>query len=293
MFARRKTLGDHLKELFGGRNNNAALFDDMEDALLEADIGSKLALELGDQLRELVAENKGATETELRLALAGRMAAMLKKASMEPDTRGTSCFLFLGVNGVGKTTTLAKFAYYLKQKRPDCRMVLAAGDTFRAAACEQLVLHGTRLGIRSVSQGQGADSGAVIFDALQSAEAKGENVVLADTAGRLHNKANLVKELEKVDRIVKARIDPVRYKKILVLDATTGRNGVQQAEVFNEAVGVDAVVLSKYDSSAKGGMVLSICKELGLGVAFVGTGEAHGDLVPFDPEVFARNMVGL
>lgn len=293
MFARKKTLGQTIKELFGKGKDQAEQFEALEDALLEADIGPQLAMELVDEIRTMGTRGKLKTEEEIKTVLAERIAASLKVASLEPADEGLYCFLFLGVNGVGKTTSIAKLAHYTGKVQPQRGVVLAAGDTFRAAACQQLETHGERLGLRTVSQGAGADSAAVIFDALASAMARGEGLVLADTAGRLHNKAHLVKELEKVDKIVRQKIALNHYRKVLVLDATTGRNGVQQAEVFNQAVGIDAVILSKYDSSARGGMVLSICRDLGLGFAFIGTGESYEDFEPFDPLAFSRNLVGL
>lgn len=292
MFARKKTLGQTIKDLFGMGKGQAEHFEALEDALLEADIGPQLAMELVDEIRNRTSREK-LDEQGIKEALAGLIAGSLKVASLEPNDDELYCFLFLGVNGVGKTTSIGKLAHLVKKDFPGKGIVLAAGDTFRAAACQQLETHGQRLGVRTVSQGAGADSAAVIFDALASASARKEGLVLADTAGRLHNKAHLVKELEKVDKIVRQKVSGNHYRKVLVLDATTGRNGVQQAEVFHQAVGVDAIILSKYDSSARGGMVVSICRDLGLGFAYVGTGEAYTDFQPFDPIGFSRNLVGL
>jgi fused signal recognition particle receptor len=200
-------------------------------------------------------------------------------------------YLFLGVNGVGKTTSLAKLAFWLGQQGRG-PVVLAAGDTFRAAAAEQLQLHGQRQSLRVVAQKHGADPGAVLYDALESAKAQGDRVVLADTAGRLHNKAHLVKELQKIDKIARDKVAGGVYQKILVLDATTGQNAFQQAQVFHKAVGIDAVVLSKYDSSGKGGIVVAVSRELGLPFAFFGTGEKPQDFRAFDVETFLDGLLG-
>jgi fused signal recognition particle receptor len=169
--------------------------------------------------------------------------------------------------------------------------VLAAGDTFRAAAVEQLTTHGDRLGLRTVKQSTGADAGAVIYDALASAKSRNEQLVLADTAGRMHNRANLVAELEKIDKIIR-RHDAV-YKRVLVLDATTGQNALRQAEIFHEAVGVDAVILAKYDSTAKGGILVPVSRSLHIPCAFLGRGEKYGDLEPFDPDRYLEELLGL
>ena len=213
----------------------------------------------------------------------------VKPLAFRPDS--LNLYLFLGVNGVGKTTSLAKLAFWLvSQNRGP--VVLAAGDTFRAAAAEQLQLHGQRQNLRVVAQKHGADPGAVLYDALESARAQGDRVVLADTAGRLHNKANLVKELQKIDKIARDKVGGGVYQKILVLDATTGQNAFQQAQAFHEAVGVDAVVLSKYDSSGKGGIAVAVSRELGLPFAFFGTGEKPEDFQPFEVDSFLDGLLG-
>jgi fused signal recognition particle receptor len=195
------------------------------------------------------------------------------------------------VNGVGKTTIIAKMAHrFIKSGAGN--VVLAAGDTFRAAAIDQLEIHGERVGARVVKQDHGSDPGAVIYDAVSSAESRGERIIIADTAGRMHNRANLIKELAKIDRIASERLgENGIYKKILVIDATTGQNGMRQAETFHEAVGVDAVVLTKYDSSAKGGLVAAIGMKMGLPFAYLGRGEGMDDLVPFDPDTYLDELL--
>jgi fused signal recognition particle receptor len=196
--------------------------------------------------------------------------------------------MLLGVNGVGKTTTAAKLAHFYRRTRPDLPLVLAAADTFRAAAIDQLKVHGERLGARVVAQQQGGDPGAVVFDAASALQASGGGLSLIDTAGRLHNKENLVRELQKIDRIAQSKASPGCYKKLLVLDATTGQNALRQAEVFHEAIGVDYVVMTKADSSAKGGVAFS----LGLPIAFVCTGEGYDDIRVFDPAAYVHGYLG-
>jgi fused signal recognition particle receptor len=204
---------------------------------------------------------------------------------------GLNLFLVLGVNGVGKTTSIGKIAKYY-QKKGTQGLVLAAGDTFRAAAIDQLVLHAQRLDVRVVKQQPGSDPGAVIYDALDSAGSRGEQLVIADTAGRMHNKANLVKELQKIHKIAEKKMGGKPYKKLLVVDATTGQNALQQAQIFHEAVGVDALILSKMDSTGKGGVAVAISQKLGLPFAFLGLGESQDDLMPFQTEDYLQRLLG-
>jgi fused signal recognition particle receptor len=283
----RITLGSRLRSLFGRAERNREFFEDLEDTLIEGDLGPGTAQEILDALRASPGAGQAASLPErLRELLAGYIRA-------EPLTLGAAkpnLFLVLGVNGVGKTTTIAKMAEYFRRTAA-ASVLLAAGDTFRAAAIEQLSLWGERLGTPVVRQQSGADPGAVIFDAISSARARGYDLVLADTAGRLHNKAHLVAELAKIDRVARSRLEEGTYRKVLVIDATTGQNALRQAEVFHEAVGVDSVILAKYDSTAKGGIVVPICRELGLPFSFVGTGEQPGDLVPFDTDRFLDTLL--
>lgn len=292
MFKRKKSIGERLKEVFGIGTGNEAFYNGLEDILLEADLGASLSSEILETVRIKAHEQKLRAEDDLSALVAEHIAEHLKETTLLPQADVLQCYLFLGVNGVGKTTSIAKYAHLLKNSGFSGNIVLAAGDTFRAAATEQLILHGERLGLRTVSQGHNADSAAVIFDALESARSRGDSLVLADTAGRLHNKVHLVKELEKVDKVIRQKLGSAGiYKKILVIDATTGQNALQQAEVFHEAVGVDAVFLTKYDSAARGGIITAICKNLGLPIAFVGTGEKYTDLRAFNAADFVRNIL--
>ena len=197
--------------------------------------------------------------------------------------------MLVGVNGVGKTTTIGKLAnYFVSQKKS---VTVAAADTFRAAASDQLSVWADRAKVRIVKHEEGSDPSAVIFDAVSSAKAKGTDVVLVDTAGRLHVKENLMKELQKMDRVVSREYPEAAFYKLLVLDATTGQNAVSQARVFDEAVELDGIVLTKLDGTAKGGFVFSLCGELGIPVMFAGVGEKLDDLVPFDAEEFVEGFV--
>jgi fused signal recognition particle receptor len=199
--------------------------------------------------------------------------------------------LLLGVNGVGKTTTAAKLADQCRSlhKRP----ILAAADTFRAAAIDQLKIHGERLGVRVIAHKHGGDPAAVVYDAVEASQAGGGDCIIADTAGRMHTKSALVEELKKIDRVVSSKASGARYIRWLVLDATTGRNALVQAETFHEAVSLDGVILTKFDSSAKGGVVFSLAEELKLPVVFICNGEKYGDIKPFDPHAYAMEFVGL
>jgi len=196
------------------------------------------------------------------------------------------------VNGVGKTTTAAKLAQRfrsLDKRRP----ILAAGDTFRAAAIDQIKIHGDRLGIRVIAHQHGGDPAAVIYDAVEAAHAGAGDLIIADTAGRMHTKSALIEELKKINRVVESRASGCDYIKYLVLDATTGRNAIAQAEIFKEAVSPSGVILAKYDSSARGGTVFSLAEDLKLPVVFLCTGEKYGDIVPFNPVQYAKEFVGL
>jgi fused signal recognition particle receptor len=284
-----KGFGARLRELFGRTGNDEEFFESLGDILLEADLGPAAAGRLLDELRERARKAGGRDRESFLAGLKELLAGYLRFGVPELSPGGPNLFLVLGVNGVGKTTTIAKLAAWYRRR--GSRVLLAAGDTFRAAAIDQLAVWGERLEVPVVRQEPGADPGAVIFDAIASARARGADLVLADTAGRLHNKAHLMKELGKIDKIVRARLQPDGYRKLLVIDATTGQNAVRQAEVFREAVGVDSVILAKYDSTAKGGAVVSLCRDLGLSISFVGTGEKLEDLEPFDGGRFVDALV--
>ena len=264
------------------------LYDELEEQLILADVGGEVAIKLVDKLRDRVNEKGLKTgeqaSDELRDLIADEM-----RPEAEMDLSGTpSVILVIGVNGVGKTTSIAKLAdFYTRQGK---KVMLAAGDTFRAAASEQLEIWADRAGVPLVKAGEGADPAAVVYDTISAAKARHADVVICDTAGRLHNKKNLMDELSKISRIIDKGLPGCSKEVLLVLDATTGQNAVNQAREFKEAAGLTGIVLTKLDGTAKGGVVLAIHRDLGLPVKFIGVGEQVDDLQPFDAEDFARAL---
>lgn len=283
---------DKIKAFFKRTALDDEVFEDLADLLVEGDIGASFAFEIVDQLRATCKKNRIGDLDSARLALKEilRPYAIGKTFTIQPDA--LTVVLLLGVNGVGKTTSCAKLAAWA-QKQGVENIILAAGDTFRAAAVNQIKIHGQRLGVRVVAQHQGADAAAVLWDSIDAVATKRPALVIADTAGRMHTRQDLIKELEKMDRIITQRAPQARYSRILVLDSTTGQNGLRQAETFKAAVSLDGVILSKYDSTAKGGMILSLARQFGLATMFLGTGEGYGDLSPLDPDKFLDDFIGL
>ncbi len=287
-----KGFGSRLKRLFGIKKIDESYFEELEELLIEGDLGSKLTMQISDEVRELVKKKKDTSASDLQELVKNQLKPMVHTFHPPIDPNALNVFLILGVNGVGKTTTIAKIAQLYKAQ--GYSITLAAADTFRAAAIDQLEVHANRLGVRIVKQSPGSDPGAVVFDAITSAQARGDQVLLVDTAGRMHNKENLVRELAKIDKIVQTKgIDSKHYKKFLVIDSTTGQNGLSQATIFHQAVSLDALILSKYDSLAKGGALIQIGDTLGLPISFVGVGEKYDDLELFDSEKFLNSLVGL
>lgn len=280
-----------LKGLFSRKNIGEEFYEDLTDALIEGDISARHAVEIVDRLEKECREKKLDDEKSVTCLLKSILLENVRKAEIALDNAKTNVWMILGVNGVGKTTSVAKMAkLYHGRNVP---VIMAASDTFRAAAVDQLSRHGETLGIRVVKHQMGSDPSAVVFDAADACRANGGGLVLADTAGRLHNKENLVNELKKIDRICSQKADPDCYRRILVLDATTGQNAVRQAEVFSEAVGIDALILTKYDSTAKGGCIVSIGRDMGIPVLYVCTGEKHDDIAAFDPEKYVNEFLGI
>ena len=288
----KKKFGDRLKALFGIKTFNEQFFEDLEDFLIEGDLGAKLAMEISDEMRKMAKSEKPTTQEDLQLMVKRFLSSKVRSYLPELDKDELTVFLILGVNGVGKTTSIAKMAQMYKDQ--GYSVMLAAADTFRAAAIDQLEIHAQRLGCRLVKQKSGSDPGSVVYDAITSAKARGEHLILVDTAGRMHNKENLLRELSKIDKIVQGRgVDPAHYMKFLVIDSTTGQNGISQADLFNQAVKLDALILSKYDSLAKGGSLVQIGEKFDIPIAFVGTGETYADMHPFDKDEFLNSLVGL
>jgi fused signal recognition particle receptor len=286
-------LNEGINTIFLRRRLDAAALAELEELLIASDMGVGLAEEVTQSLRR-TRFNQEVTPEEVRAALAEQVARLvepvMKPLRLDP-TKKPFVILVVGVNGSGKTTTIAKLA---KQYRDEgLKVVLAAGDTFRAAAVEQLAVWGERVGARVVSRPPGSDAAGLAYDALLSARDEGADVLLIDTAGRLHNKADLMDELRKIVRVVK-KLDPAApHSVLLVLDATTGQNAHAQAETFREMVGVTGLVMTKLDGTAKGGVLVSLAEKYGIPIHFLGVGETAEDLRPFDARAYARSLVGL
>jgi fused signal recognition particle receptor len=290
--------GEKIKSFFSKTPAiSADFFEDLSDLLVEGDLGAREAYAVVEQLQERCKKEHISEPESVRAFLAELLAQTLlaPEPFVLPKDQLT-IILLLGVNGVGKTTTAAKLARTY-QGCAGGKTVLAAADTFRAAAIDQLKIHGERLGLRVVAHQQGGDPAAVVYDAIEAVGAQG--LVIADTAGRMHTKSALVDELRKIDRVVETKTGytsqsaGTRYIKYLVLDATTGRNAYAQAEIFCSAVSPSAAILTKYDSTAKGGVVFSLASGLRLPVAYLCTGEQYGDIQSFDPHHFAREFAGI
>jgi fused signal recognition particle receptor len=263
----------------------------LEETLIGADLGVETALELVDGVRRDPPRGGAADLVGLKQRLVDEMSVLLLDAPQPPqDEASPRITLVVGVNGVGKTTTIAKLAR-LSQTRGE-RVLLVAGDTFRAAAIEQLETWGERLGVEVVRQAAGADPAAVVFDAIQAARARKADHVIVDTAGRLHTKEHLMRELGKIGRVIDREAAPWGRRTLLVLDATTGQNAISQARRFKEVVPVDGVVLTKLDGTAKGGMAVAVARDLRLPILYLGVGETAEDLVPFRPREFAAALLG-
>ena len=264
-------------------------FDNLEESLILADVGVNIATEAVNSLRNAVFSYDMKDPEQVKAELRKILLQKLSVGDAALDTaKSPTVILVIGVNGVGKTTSIGKLAARLKGEGK--KVLLCAGDTFRAAAADQLEIWANRAGVPIVRQHEGADPGAVLFDALQAAKARDVDVVLCDTAGRLHNKQNLMNELAKLRKIIDRELPEAGRETLLVLDATTGQNGLIQTRSFKETAGLTGIVLTKLDGTAKGGIVIAIARELGVPVKFVGVGEGIDDLKPFDPEEFVNDL---
>ncbi|ANB59070.1 signal recognition particle-docking protein FtsY [Anoxybacillus sp. B7M1] len=275
------------------RKVDEEFFEELEEILISADVGVTTVMELIDELKMEVKRRNIQETKEMQAVISEKLVDIyrgghdeLATLNMQPD--GLTVILFVGVNGVGKTTTIGKLAHKLKSEGKT--VMLAAGDTFRAGAIEQLEVWGERVGVEVIKQSAGSDPAAVMYDAIQAAKARKVNVLLCDTAGRLQNKVNLMKELEKVKRVIEREIPGAPHEVLLVLDATTGQNAMSQAKIFKEATNVTGIVLTKLDGTAKGGIVLAIRNELDIPVKLVGLGEKMDDLQEFDPEQYVYGL---
>lgn len=280
---------DRISNLVSGRREfDEDFFEELEEILVQGDVGVNTALELVDRLRDAVKEQKIKETERLYTVLEQLIVEMLGEDQPLNVGAKPSVIMVVGVNGAGKTTTIGKLAHQFKDQGK--RVIIAAGDTFRAAAIDQLEVWANRVGTQIIKHQEGSDPAAVAFDAIKAARSRNADVVIIDTAGRLQNKTNLMKELQKVHRVINREDPEAPHEVLLVLDATTGQNAISQAKVFKEAVGVTGIALTKLDGTAKGGVVLGIANELKIPVKLIGVGEGVEDLRPFDAEEFARAL---
>lgn len=284
----KQQLGFRLNELFKRGIFDEDFYEELEFILLAADVGEETTEDVIDSLREAMRRDRISDPQKANEYLKNVLTDVLGDEKFQIKT---PCVITVaGVNGVGKTTTIGKLAnIFVKQGKS---VVIAAADTFRAAASEQLEVWANRAKVRIIKHEEGSDPAAVVFDAVSSAKSRGTDIVLVDTAGRLHNKKNLMEELKKIDRVVDREFPDADRKNLIVLDATTGQNALQQVEVFNEAIDIDGIVLTKLDGTAKGGVVLAIKHDMDIPVYFVGVGEGLDDLLEFDAESYVEGIVG-
>lgn len=275
------------------RKVDEEFFEELEEILIQADVGFETVMSLIDELKMEVKRRNIQDPAEVQSVISEKLVEIYEggeeqSSELNIQENGLTVILFVGVNGVGKTTTIGKLAYQFKSEGK--KVLMAAGDTFRAGAIEQLEVWGDRVGVEVIKQGAGSDPAAVMFDAIQAAKSRKADILLCDTAGRLQNKVNLMKELEKVKRVIEREIPGAPHEVLLVLDATTGQNAMIQAKTFKEATDVSGIVLTKLDGTAKGGIVLAIRNELNIPVKFVGLGEKMDDLQSFDAEKYVYGL---
>lgn len=288
----REDLKGKIDSVFSFRNRiDEEVLEELEEILIISDVGVKTSAEIINRLREKVKKEKEYQNDNAREALKGILKEMLKEETPEvPEEEKQKAILVVGVNGVGKTTTIGKLAaVYKKQGK---KVLLAAGDTFRAAAIEQLEIWSNRVGVEMIKHSQGSDPAAVVFDAINAAKARQADVLICDTAGRLHNKKNLMEELKKVQKVINREMEEAVKETYIVLDATTGQNALAQVNIFKEAVDITGIILTKLDGTAKGGIIFSIKDQLGIPVKFIGVGEGMDDLQPFNNEQFVEAILG-
>lgn len=287
---RRTFFGRLATSLLGRGDIDEAFWEQLEESLILADVGVETTLEVVGNVRQRAESRAMHRPADVEVLLRQELVRILAEHQRPylQGARNLSLVLIVGVNGSGKTTNIAKLARYHQEKGD--RVLLGAADTFRAAAIDQLRFWGEQVGVDVIAHQQGADPGAVIFDTIQAAEARKSNVAIVDTAGRLHTKHNLMAELQKIRGVAAKQVHQAPHETLLVLDATSGQNALVQARVFHEAIGVTGVILAKLDSSAKGGIVFSVARELKLPIFFIGTGETLDDFAPFDPEAFVDGL---
>jgi fused signal recognition particle receptor len=295
--ATRESLSERIDTVFQGRKQiDAQLLDELEEALIAADIGVPTTLHILETVRRGIARQQINDISALKLAIKTELLSILQASERQgvatetsvPDAVAPYVMMIVGVNGVGKTTTIGKLAQRIKAEGND--VLICAADTFRAAASDQLAIWAERTGVPLIQQKQGTDPAAVLFDSLKAAKARGSDVLIVDTAGRLHNKSNLMAELEKMKRVAGREVEGAPHETLLVVDAVTGQNGLEQARQFLKVAGVTGIVLTKLDGTAKGGIAVAIAKELNLPIRYAGIGEKVDDLVVFDPEQYVNSL---
>lgn len=284
----KQSLDNKLMSIMSHGELDDEFFDELTDILISSDLGIECAEEIVERLRAVSKKTKLRNQDDVRQALRDIMQEILEE-NEKPETSYPLVMMIVGVNGVGKTTTIGKLANYYKNQGKS--VLLVAGDTFRAAASEQLAIWANKNNVKIVRNDDGADPASVVFDGISSAKAKNTDVVIIDTAGRLHNKANLMEELKKVSKVVSNQWGEACYQKLLVLDATTGQNALSQVEYFDEAIGLDGLIVTKLDGTAKGGVILGIAQEYNTPVMFIGTGEKIDDIDEFDAQEFVEAIV--
>jgi fused signal recognition particle receptor len=294
----RFTFLNRTRQLFSRISNNVeqndtitdSLWEDLEESLLEADVGPRTTIGLIEHLRQRATDEKMRTGAQVQRALREEMSLLLGDSAPLRFSKQSplTVILVIGVNGSGKTTTIAKLAYRLKNEGH--KVILAAADTFRAAAIDQLKVWGERLGVPVISQNPNSDPGSVVYDSIQAAQTRGCNVLLIDTAGRLHTKYNLMEELKKINRVIQKFVPDGPHELLMVIDATTGQNALLQARQFAADIGLTGVVVTKLDSTAKGGFAFAVADDLGVPIKFIGTGEKVENLAPFDPQSFVAAL---
>jgi fused signal recognition particle receptor len=295
--ATRESLSEKIDTVFQGRKQiDAELLDELEEALIAADIGVPTTLDILDKVRRGISRKEINDIAALKASIKGQLLSILRESERQgiasetsvPESVTPYVIMVVGVNGVGKTTTIGKLAQRIKAEGND--VLICAADTFRAAASDQLAIWAERTGVPLIQQKHGTDPAAVLFDALKAAKARGSDVLIVDTAGRLHNKSNLMAELEKMKRVAGREVEGAPHETLLVLDAVTGQNGLEQARQFLKIAGVTGIVLTKLDGTAKGGIAVAIAKELSLPIRYAGIGEKVDDLVVFDPELYVNGL---
>lgn len=287
----RKNIGDKIESLIKStRKLDDEFFEELEDILIQSDVGMNTSLELVGKIKAAASKRKLNDPEGVTELIQGEIAALLGDIPrpLQIEAAQPAVILVVGVNGAGKTTSIAKLAHRLKNEHK--QVMLAAGDTFRAAAIDQLQIWADRIGVELIKHQEGSDPGAVVFDAINAARARKADVLIIDTAGRLQNKTNLMKEIGKVRKVIEREMPGAPHEVLLVLDATTGQNAISQAKLFGEATGVSGIILTKLDGTAKGGIVIAVAKELDIPVKMVGIGEKLEDLRDFSPEIFAQAL---